>query len=97
MSISKLTMISLATALTFPLMASAQSQTLSVSPIPDDAENRFCYYAGLAYSIQSYIVISGRNTVTNTSNDIQERLLECISADDGSLKWVGRSKIQTDR
>ncbi|MEM6577634.1 MAG: hypothetical protein AAF678_04015, partial [Pseudomonadota bacterium] len=35
----------------------AYSQTLSVSPIPDDAEARFCYYAGLAYSEDSAITM----------------------------------------
>ena len=76
------------------LTAPAQSQTLSVSPIPDGVENRFCYYAGLAYSPQSYIIITGNNSVTATSSEIQERLLECVAADDGSLHWVGRSKIR---
>jgi len=28
----------------------AAAQTLGVSPIPQGAEERFCYYAGLAYS-----------------------------------------------
>lgn len=81
----------------FPLSLSAQSQTLAVSPIPDGVENRFCYYAGLAYSKQSYIIITGSNNVTSTSSEVQERLLECVASDDGSLQWVGRSKIQTGR
>lgn len=80
-----------------PLSLHAQSQTLSVSPIPDDVENRFCYYAGLAYSKQSYIIITGSNSVTSTSSEVQERLLECVESDDESLHWVGRSKISTGR
>jgi len=85
------------TLLTLPLQLNAQSQTLSASPIPDGVESRFCYYAGLAYSKQSYIIIRGSDTATATSSEIQERLLECIASDDGTLNWVGRSKVQTDR
>jgi len=76
------------------LAAPAQSQTLSVSPIPDGVENRFCYYAGLAYSPQSYIIITGSNSVTTTSNEVQERLLQCVASDEGPLHWVGRSKVR---
>lgn len=89
--------LSLIAGLVLPISAHAQSQTLSASPIPDDAENRFCYYAGLVYSKQSYIVIAGDNTVTSKSVETQQRLLECVSGDDGSLHWVARSKIQTGK
>jgi hypothetical protein len=80
--------------MTLALGAEAQSQTLSVSPIPDGVESRFCYYAGLAYSPQSYILVTGSNSVTTTSNEVQERLLQCVASDDGPLHWVGRSKVR---
>ncbi len=83
--------------LSVPISLQAQGQTLSASPIPDQVENRFCYYAGLAYSRNSYIVVTGSNTVTATSNEVQEKLLECVASDDGSFRWIGRSKIQNDR
>ena len=38
---------------------SAQSSLLTASPIPDNAETRFCYYASLAYSKNSYVLLTG--------------------------------------
>lgn len=94
MELVKTAVLSMAAALMLPIGVQAQGQTLSASPIPDGVENRFCYYAGLAYSLNSYIIISSSNSVTATSSETRERLLECVAADDGSLRWVGRSKIQ---
>lgn len=48
--------------------AQAQSTLLTASPIPDDAERRFCYYAGLAYSVDSYILIGGTQVTQVTGS-----------------------------
>ena len=84
----------------FALAASsalAQSMQLSTSPIPDNAEMRFCYYEGLAYSENSYIVLTGSNTVTDTTRNVEERLLRCIKRDDGRLGWKPESTMQMGR
>lgn len=73
-------------------------QTLSLaSPIPDGAETRFCYYKGLAYSLDSFIVIFGDNTVTETINTREERLLRCVSNDKGNMHWNPQSTFQVSR
>ena len=73
-------------------------QTLSLaSPIPDGAETRFCYYKGLAYSPDSFIVIFGDNTVTETINTREERLLRCVSSDKGTMHWKPQSTFQVGR
>ncbi|MDV7144293.1 hypothetical protein R3X27_16535 [Tropicimonas sp. TH_r6] len=41
--------------------ATAQTALLTASPIPEGAESRFCYYAGLAYSKNAYLLIGGNN------------------------------------
>lgn len=77
--------------------AIAQPMQLSTSPIPDNAETRFCYYAGLAYSENSYVVLTGSNTVTDTTRNVEERLLRCIKRDDGKLGWKPESTMQMGR
>lgn len=49
------------------LPAGAQTTLLTASPIPDDAEKRFCYYGGLAYSVNAYILVGGSGGVTQVS------------------------------
>ena len=64
----------------------AQSTMLSVSPIPDDAEKRFCYYDGLAYSSQSLLTVDvpfRRDSAEAT----QKRLLKCVVSEEGDLFW----------
>ncbi len=69
--------------------ASASAETLSVSPIPDGVESRFCYYAGLAYSESASLTLNVplRREATDAS---QLREFVC-SRDDasGNLVWVG--------
>ncbi len=71
--------------------ANAQGQSLVASPIPDDAEHRFCYYADLSYSLNSLILLTGSNEVTIVSEEKQQQLLECVITDDGIYKWVATS------
>jgi len=66
--------------------ALAQSSLLSVSPIPDDAEKRFCYYEGLAYSSQSLLTVDvpfRRESAEAT----QKRLLKCVVSEEGDFFW----------
>jgi hypothetical protein len=66
--------------------ALAQSTVLSVSPIPDDAEKRFCYYEGLAFSSQSLLTVDvpfRRESAEAT----QKRLLKCVVSEEGDLFW----------
>ena len=66
--------------------ALAQSSLLSVSPIPDDAEKRFCYYEGLSYSSQSLLTVDvpfRRESAEAT----QKRLLKCVVSEEGDLFW----------
>ncbi len=66
--------------------AFAQSSVLSVSPIPDDAQKRFCYYEGLAYSSQSLLTVDvpfRRESAEAT----QKRLLKCVVSEEGDLFW----------
>lgn len=66
--------------------ALAQSSLLSVSPIPDDAEKRFCYYEGLAYSSQSLLTVDvpfRRESAEAT----QKRLLKCVVSEEGDHFW----------
>ncbi len=66
----------------------ASAETLSVSPIPDDAEARFCYYAGLAYSEDASLTIDVPNRREGTEA-VQKRELRGTRQDDStSLKWV---------
>ncbi|MEM6657472.1 MAG: hypothetical protein AAF625_05245, partial [Pseudomonadota bacterium] len=55
----------------------AQQMLSTASPIPDGAEKRFCYYEGMAYSEDAFVLMVGDNTVTSTVNARQERLLRC--------------------
>ena len=64
----------------------AQTTMLSVSPIPDDAEKRFCYYGGLAYSSQALLTVDvpfRRDSAEAT----QKRLLKCVVSDEGGFFW----------
>jgi len=66
--------------------ALAQSTMLSVSPIPDDAQKRFCYYEGLAYSSQSLLTVDvpfRRESAEAT----QKRLMKCVVSEEGDLFW----------
>jgi hypothetical protein len=69
-------------------LSSAAAETLSVSPIPDDAEGRFCYYAGLAYSEAASITLDVPNRRDSTTAT-QKREFTC-SRDEGkdNLIWV---------
>ena len=71
------------------LAQEASSTVLSgVSPIPSDAEKRFCYYAGLAYSPDAYLPLTGSAKTV---------LLQCIKSGDKSTNeiyvWVVRSDV----
>ncbi len=72
----------------------AQSQLTTASPIPDGAEKRFCYYQGLVYSENAFILLVGTNTVTSTAPQKEERLLRCFRGDDGNLSWRPQSTLQ---
>ena len=72
----------------------AQSQVVTASPIPDNAETRFCYYAGNAYSENAFILLVGRNTVTSSTQTQEERLLRCYREEDGRLTWRPQSTLQ---
>ncbi|NOD35929.1 MULTISPECIES: hypothetical protein [unclassified Ruegeria] len=85
--------------LAFAVLASqaVAQQTLSLaSPIPDGAETRFCYYEGLAYSEDAFVLMVGDNTVTSTVSTVQERLLRCHRESDGTLKWRPQSTFSTN-
>jgi len=67
----------------------ASAQTLSVSPIPDDAESRFCYYAGLVYSEDANLTLDVPNR-RQGEEAVQKRAFICTKdAASGSMKWVG--------
>ncbi|MEM7090295.1 MAG: hypothetical protein AAF496_12045 [Pseudomonadota bacterium] len=86
-------------ALALTLLASqtpAQQMLSTASPIPDGAEKRFCYYEGMAYSEDAFVLMVGDNTVTSTVNARQERLLRCHREDDGTLKWRPQSTFSTN-
>jgi len=85
--------------LAFALLASqapAQQSLSLASPIPDGAEKRFCYYEGMAYSQDAFVLLVGDNTVTSTVSTRQERLLRCHREDDGTLKWKPQSTFSTN-
>ncbi|WP_171236528.1 hypothetical protein [Ruegeria sp. HKCCA6837] len=85
--------------LAFAVLASqaGAQQTISLaSPIPDGAETRFCYYEGLAYSEDAFVLMVGDNTVTSTVSTVQERLLRCHRESDGTLKWRPQSTFSTN-
>ncbi|KUJ82235.1 hypothetical protein [Ruegeria profundi] len=75
--------------------APAQQMLSTASPIPDGAESRFCYYDGMAYSEDAFVLMVGDNTVTSTVSTVQERLLRCHRDDDGTLKWRPQSTFST--
>jgi len=77
--------------------AMAQSTLLAASPVPENAEKRFCYYAGLTYSENAFILMTGSNTVTETTRNTEERLLRCHKGDDGVLSWKPESTMQLGR
>ncbi len=77
--------------------ASAQQMLSTASPIPDGAETRFCYYEGMAYSEDAFVVLFGDNTVTSTVNTREEHLLRCARGEDGQLRWKPQSSFQTSR
>lgn len=75
------------------LHAQPVPELIGPSPIPEGAEKRFCYYAGLAYSEESYILLSGPTEEVEGSAVNAQRLLECIN-DGDRMRWIGRSSIQ---
>lgn len=86
--------------LAFALLASqapAQQTLSTASPIPDGAETRFCYYEGMSYSLDAFILVSGDNTVTPTVNTREERLLRCVRNDDGNMHWRPQSTFQVSK
>ncbi|WP_171128810.1 MULTISPECIES: hypothetical protein [unclassified Ruegeria] len=76
--------------------APAQQMLSTASPIPDGAETRFCYYEGMAYSEDAFVLMVGDNTVTDTVRTVQERLLRCHRDSDGTLKWKPQSTFSTN-
>ncbi len=76
--------------------ASAQQMLSTASPIPEGAESRFCYYEGMAYSEDAFVLMVGDNTVTDTVRTVQERLLRCHRDSDGTLKWKPQSTFSTN-
>ena len=76
---------------------SAQTGLLSASPIPQGAEMKFCYYAGLAYSQNAFVLLAGSNTVTTNTRIQEERLLQCTMGEDGVLTWTPQSTMQIGR
>ena len=89
--------LTLGLALTLLASQALAQQTLSTaSPIPDGAETRFCYYDGMAYSEDAFVLLTGDNTVTQTVSTIQERLLRCHRESDGTLKWKPQSTFSTN-
>ncbi|WP_170770289.1 hypothetical protein [Ruegeria lacuscaerulensis] len=76
--------------------APAQQMLSTASPIPEGAEKRFCYYEGMAYSEDAFVLMVGDNTVTSTVSTVQERLLRCHREEDGSLKWKPQSTFSTN-
>ncbi|WP_319546853.1 hypothetical protein [Ruegeria conchae] len=89
--------LTLGLALTLLASAAPAQQMLSTaSPIPDGAETRFCYYDGMAYSQDAFVLLTGDNTVTSTISTREERLLRCHRNDDGSLTWKPQSTFQTN-
>ncbi|WP_424831019.1 hypothetical protein [Ruegeria sp.] len=89
--------LTLGLALTLLASQTFAQQTLSTaSPIPDGAETRFCYYDGMAYSEDAFVLLTGDNTVTQTVSTIQERLLRCHRESDGTLKWKPQSTFSTN-
>ncbi len=90
--------LTLGLALTLMASAAPAQQTLSTaSPIPDGAETRFCYYDGMAYSEDAFVLMVGDNTVTDTISTRQERLLRCYRDNDGTLKWRPQSTFQVSK
>ena len=77
--------------------ASAQSVLIAASPIPEGAEKRFCYYNGLAFSENAFVLMTGSNTVTETTRNTEERLLRCHKSDEGVLTWKPESTMQLGR
>ena len=70
------------------LPATAQSTSvLSVSPIPDGAEERFCYYNGLAFSSQSLLTVEVPFRREGPAS-VQKRLMRCSEAEDGAMFWL---------
>ena len=92
------------------LMLGSPAMADDASPIPDDAETRFCYYAGLAYSKNAYIIVSSGNSRTQqfdtngalrsggeTRSETEGKLLHCVSNDDGSMGWSSEAAILINR
>lgn len=67
----------------------ASAEMLSVSPIPDSAEARFCYYAGLAYSESASLTVQVPDRRQGTEA-LQQRAFICVRDDaSGNLIWQG--------
>ena len=82
------------------LCSGAWAETLTVSPIPDNAEERFCYHAGLAYSESSSITLDVPNRRDGTEA-VQKREFLCTRDESSNnLVWVGvdleRSGLQNN-
>lgn len=77
--------------------AFAQTGVISASPIPERAETRFCYYAGLNYSLHAYIILTGSNNVTRTSNQEEQALLQCVKGQDGVMSWDVKTNLKLGR
>ncbi len=93
----------------------AQTALLTASPIPEGAETRFCYYAGLAYSERSYLLLGGNNQAAQVTGGAatagnaamhsggqirtasEQKPLECVSGDDGVLRWQAVATLQISK
>jgi hypothetical protein len=99
MSLKQLAMVIGIAAVGYSGLALAQQESAmvlpGVSPIPSDAHQKFCYYAGQAYSPNSYLAVSvptrapaATTTVTGTQTGAavettlgQTILLQCVTAE----------------
>ena len=88
------------------LPAAAQTSLLTASPIPEGAESKFCYYAGMAYSPKSVIIIGGNNERAQSVSGgalnsggqvrVQEtgKAFECMASGDGVMQWNSIATLQ---
>ncbi|WP_377186656.1 hypothetical protein [Ruegeria meonggei] len=81
----------------FATQAPARQKLSTTSPILEDAETLFCYYRGIAYSLEAFVVIFGENPVTSTTSTHEEHLLRCVKSDDGTMSWKPQCGFQISR
>lgn len=81
----------------FATQAPARQKLSTTSPILEDAETLFCYYSGMAYSLDAFVVIFGDNPVTSTARTREEQLLHYFKGDDGTMSWKPQCSFQINR